>query len=74
MNCNYLFWNMRDLGTSIHRLRKLVKRYKPRKEAIAEPWQTVDKMGALQKKLKFNFGLSNGDLGGKLKIMWDYEI
>lgn len=63
-----IFWNLRGVGTSQLRLRKLIKRYKPNILALAEPVLPEDRIldfffqslvvvsSLLMKRIEVNFG------------------
>ncbi|KAF5480776.1 hypothetical protein F2P56_001492, partial [Juglans regia] len=70
MNNSIIVWNVRGIGTSRRRLKKLVSKFKPQLVAVLEPFQNVDKAIRLQHYLQFDSFSSNVDVGGKIWIFW----
>lgn len=65
-----LFWNIRGLGTSRRRLRKIVKSMKPNFLMLTEPFSNEAKLKLLQNNLHFEFYFFNQNIGGKLWLLW----
>ena len=61
-----LVWNIRGVGTSRIRLKKLVGRYKPKIVALLEPFQNLEGAHKLATSLNFDKIISNEMEGGKI--------
>lgn len=66
------FWNIRGLGSSRGRLKKLLNKFKVKLFAIAEPFLNANRMHVLGNYLNmnYNFYISNEAQGGKLWLFW----
>ncbi|KAF5441792.1 hypothetical protein F2P56_037007 [Juglans regia] len=64
-------WNIRGVGTSKVRLKKLIGKLKPKIVALLEPFQKLEVARRLALSLHFDNFLSNEVEGGKVWIFWD---
>ncbi|XP_042972740.1 uncharacterized protein LOC122304535 [Carya illinoinensis] len=69
-----LYWNVRGLGTSRGRLKKLVKEFKPKVFALAETFVDDSKMGRLMRQLGLEEGSSNQLNAGKIWLLWEKNV
>lgn len=67
------FWNIKGLGSSRGRLKKLLNNFKVKLFAIVEPFLTEDRMHVMGNYLNmnYNFHISNETQGGKLWLFWN---
>lgn len=68
MSDTIFFWNIRGLGSSRDRLKKLLNKFKVKLFAIVEPFLNEDRMHVLGNYLNMNYKsyISNEAQGGKL--------
>lgn len=69
-----VYWNIKGLGTSRGRLKKLVKKFKPKVVALAETFVDGSSMGNLMRSLCLEDGRSNQLQAGKIWILWDNNV
>lgn len=61
-------WNIRRVGTSKNRLKKLIGKLKPKIVALLEPSQNLEGACKLERCLEFDNFISNEVEGGKIWI------
>lgn len=71
---NLMVWNVRGLGMSKWRLRKLVCKFCISVLAISKQFQAADKLHQWAVSLQFPFAFSNADWGGKIWVCWKERI
>ncbi|XP_042962740.1 uncharacterized protein LOC122297018 [Carya illinoinensis] len=69
-----MYWNIRGLGTSRGRLKKLVKSFNVKVVALAETFVDERKMDKIKKSLWLDNGCSNQEKAGKIWLLWDKSV
>ena len=69
-----LYWNIRGLGTSQLRLKKLIKKFRPNIIALAEPFLMEEKIPRLLGRLRCECFITNEAQGGKIWLLWNSTV
>lgn len=69
-----MFWNIRGLGSSKGRLKRLVKNFKPKVITLSETFVDDSRMGILMRNLGLEKGSSNQLKDSKIWILWERNV